>query len=386
MEKTLTMIDDLILRYISGSASEEEKQRLLTWLNESPENRTQLFVLKDIHDAARIKQLFREANAGGEWERLHRLILSRTRAERAARLKKYMRHIARHAAIFLMGTLTAGFIYRHSGQPETAGDQSTAWCEVHTEKGEKVKIILPDGSEVKLNACSYLAYPGSFGKNKRELRFHGEGYFDVRTDPDIPFTVKTSGLQIKAFGTVFNVKAYENDGEIETTLVEGSVSIETDNNKPIVTLMPKQSISIPKILLAGSAGTSYADTPAAKQDTVKALTGEKTRRSRPKAILTDQVRAEVYTSWKDDKWVIESESMESLMKKIDRRYDVSTIIENETIKKYVFSGTLKNYSLEQVLEAIRLNAPVKFSVKEKQVVISEDKQLKKNYERLIQSP
>jgi len=107
--------------------------------------------------------------------------------------------------------------------------------------------------------------------------------------------------------------------------------------------------------------------------------------NRKEPVLRKNVKTEEYTSWKDDKWIINSENLESLAKKIERRYDVSVLIEDDASKKYVFSGTLRNYPLEQVLDIIRLNAPIQFSIKEKTVVIKEEKQLKKQYQKLIYS-
>jgi hypothetical protein len=76
--------------------------------------------------------------------------------------------------------------------------------------------------------------------------------------------------------------------------------------------------------------------------------------------------------------------LESLARKIERKYDVSVSIEEESIRGYVFSGTLKNYPLEQVLKVISPNAPIRYTINKKNVTISEAKQMKHKYDKLIQ--
>jgi transmembrane sensor len=91
--------------------------------------------------------------------------------------------------------------------------------------GGRSEVILPDGSKVKLNAGSNISYSNNFGYAERNILLEGEGYFEVETNPQIPFVVEASGLKIKAFGTIFNVKAYPEEEEITTTLVEGMVKL-----------------------------------------------------------------------------------------------------------------------------------------------------------------
>ncbi len=380
----------MIARYFSGNLNEDEQQQLLAWVNEDPENEKQLFIMKDIYDAGASKLFFEEAETRAGWEKLRKQITHKKIYQITPPRMKHTHwatNIRRYAALFLMGILTGSFLLHlysglHDVDPAVVNVQP---CEIHTNKGERVTIILPDGSTVKLNACSYLAYSADFGKNVRELQFAGEGYFDVKTNADVPFVVKTSGLNIKAFGTTFNVKAYADEDYVETTLVEGIVSVETTTNQNIVTLKPKQVITIPKHLTSDQNKELVKQITTDKEDSgLSQLSQVQSQKS--EAVLIDKITPELYTSWKDDRWIVKSESLESLAKKIERKYDVAVSIEGEAIKKYSFTGTLRNYPLEQVLEIISLNAPIQYSVKEKDVTISEEKQMKKKYEKLIHSP
>ena len=110
---------------------------------------------------------------------------------------------------------------------------------LENKRAVKSEIALPDGSKVWLNAESRLTYPKSFsGICTRHVYLTGEAYFDVTENKSQPFIVETSNLQIKVLGTVFNVKSYDGEKNIETTLVKGSVLIEgtaaDPNLKPIL--------------------------------------------------------------------------------------------------------------------------------------------------------
>lgn len=383
-----TIDNNLIVRYFSGNATAEEQHLLLAWVNENPDNERQLFILKDIYEAGSFSKLSAEAQTENGWRDLQKRI-ARSKPQktvpRETNRVDWTEHIRKYAAIFIIGVLLGSLIVFFSSRPiEEIPTTVAKQFEINTEKGERATVHLPDGSKVVLNACSSLSYPADFGEKTRELVLTGEGYFDVQTNPEMPLTVKTAGLNIKAYGTIFNVRAYSDENVIETTLVEGNVSIETQTNKRIVSLKPAQVITIPKELIRANHEKEYTSRAVNEENTAKR--NETIEADKPKAkeaVLVDNINPEVYTAWKDNIWVIESESMESLVKKIERKYDVSIFIEGETIKKYSFSGTLKNYPLEQVLETIRLNAPIQYTVNEKNVIIREDKLLTKRYEKLI---
>ena len=381
--------DELKVRYFTGNATVEEKRQLLAWLNESPDNERELFILKDIYESGIAANQSIDAQTEEGWRQLKKMIDASPQHEK--KQARWLRLIRNYAAIFMLGVLLGSFTVLYLKGSHSTGDAThepvAKQFEIRTEKGERATVHLPDGSKVALNACSYLSYTADFNENARELTLIGEGYFDVQTNPDLPFTVKTSGLNIKAFGTVFNVRAYSDEDVVETTLVEGDVTIETLTHQKIVSLRPSQVITIPKELIGNNREHEYISRTETQDRKVK-QDNTSLRAKEPKkaeAVLINNINPEVYVSWKDNKWVIKSESLESLATKIERKYDVEISIEEESLKNYVFSGTLKNYPLEQVLETIRLTAPIKYIINENNVIISEDKELKKRYEKLILS-
>jgi ferric-dicitrate binding protein FerR (iron transport regulator) len=100
--------------------------------------------------------------------------------------------------------------------------------------GETKEIVLPDHSVVVLNALSTLSYPERFSKEERLINLKGEGYFKVQKDSGKPFKVQTDGMAVEVLGTVFNIQSYDNEEIIKTSLLEGSVAVQSGANRQIL--------------------------------------------------------------------------------------------------------------------------------------------------------
>ena len=117
--------------------------------------------------------------------------------------------------------------------------------EVSVAYGEQKHLILPDSSEVWLNAGSTILYPETFAKDKRLVMLDGEAYFSVKKDTASPFIVEASQLSVKVLGTRFNVKAYPNDEKITTTLTSGKVEVSVQSQPPHI-LKPNEQLTYDK--------------------------------------------------------------------------------------------------------------------------------------------
>lgn len=125
-----------------------------------------------------------------------------------------------------------------------ASYQRLASADVNMETGAEgvFTLLLPDGSNVRLNSRSKVSYPSNFGMERREMTLHGEGYFEVESDPSKEFIVHTDKMDIKVHGTRFNVFAYENGSREEISLLEGSVTVECSGRTE--KLMPGQKLVV----------------------------------------------------------------------------------------------------------------------------------------------
>ena len=109
--------------------------------------------------------------------------------------------------------------------------------------GELRAITLSDGSKVWLNAASVLKYPASFSGTERVVELTGEAYFEVTQHSDMPFRVLIRDAEVKVLGTHFNIMAYDDEPVAQTTLIDGSVRIESGSQR--VTLHPGEQGEIP---------------------------------------------------------------------------------------------------------------------------------------------
>ena len=128
------------------------------------------------------------------------------------------------AAAILLGLLIPTVTHLYM-KPKT--EQTILYVEEVTQRGEIKTVVLPDQTEVTLNAGSRIIYPDNFAGNERSVELYGEALFDVTSDPARPFTVKTENLNIKVVGTVFDVKEYADDLTASVSVTSGKVQVET---------------------------------------------------------------------------------------------------------------------------------------------------------------
>jgi ferric-dicitrate binding protein FerR (iron transport regulator) len=236
---------------------------------------------------------------------------------------------------------------------------------VSTPYGAISKVILPDGTEIILNAGSTIRYMNSYGKINRNVELEGEAFFRVRSNSSHLFTVKAGDITVVAKGTEFNVKAYPDENIIETTLIEGSVEIvsekgENGNAMKIIDLAPEQKAIFIKNSDLFTLDRIREQDPAA----VKVASVED-----KSLLISDKTDIVQSTAWTNNELLIRSEKLESLVIKLQRKYNVSFEFGNEEIRSYSFTGLLRDEPLDQVLDAICLSAPISFRIEGKNVIL-----------------
>lgn len=113
-----------------------------------------------------------------------------------------------------------------------------------TPRAGQYQVYLPDGTKVWLNAESSIEYPTAFVGNQRLVTLKGEAYFDVAKDLNKPFFVRSKGQMVEVLGTEFNIKAYEEDQQTLTTLLEGRVKLFVDNRENENYLNPNEQAKL----------------------------------------------------------------------------------------------------------------------------------------------
>lgn len=223
-----------------------------------------------------------------------------------------------------------------------------------TKAGERKPLQLPDGSKVTLNAGSSLKVIGGFNTVTREMELQGEAFFEVAHDANRPFIIHTSIMDIKVLGTVFNVQVYADDKTAETVLLKGSVEVTLHNAEhQKVILHPYE-----KIVLANTT----ADQLVAQNLTVP------NNNSNPNAYRIEQLNynaadsslAEV--SWVQNRLVFNSQPFDKIATTLERWYNVKVIFEDSTIANYRYTGVFEQKNIYQVMEALRLSRPFKYTI------------------------
>ncbi|MEI6865658.1 FecR domain-containing protein [Flavicella sp.] len=208
--------------------------------------------------------------------------------------------------------------------------------------GKRFEVKLSDGTKVHLNAGSSLKYPISFIKGKnRKVFLKGEAYFDVAKDAKHPFIVNADDMDVRVLGTRFNISSYPEDDNINTVLVEGSVSI---YKKGELYTPETSTILKPGFMAAWQ-----------KND---------------RKIAIEKADIELATAWVDGKIIFRHTPFDDIIKKLERHYNVKIINNNKVLGKQRFRASFDIEVIEQVLESFNANFEIEYTIHNNQIIIN----------------
>lgn len=368
-------INDLIIKYLTDDISPEEMEFLRLWVHESLENKELFNNLKNSWYLANQNPGSIDFDSQKSISNLDATIFGNTPKGIIPSISFFFR---KYAAIGLL-FLALGGVISWSIKPsyQIYSNLSTI---INAPLGAKSVVNLPDGTHVWLNAGSTIEYDPDFGKDTRTVRLTGEAFFAVAKDKARPFFVKTEQMVVKALGTRFNVKAYPEEKTITTTLEEGKIEVETSVNG-------SKSRHSQKILLKPKEKIVYfkQNETLDKGSKVSKIAKEKTEnlKSAASVVLTKNVNTALYTSWKDERWILESEPLGSLGTIMERRFHIVIVFDQEELKNYKFTGSIENEPLDQILNAFKLTAPIDYKINKDTVFFTLDKNLREKYSKII---
>ena len=238
-------------------------------------------------------------------------------------------------------TLGGGMVAKNDGvqvsykENEGAGKEDVLeYNTIRVPRGGEYKLFLSDNTEVFLNSDSEIRFPVKFGKGKRDVFLRGEAFFVVTKDASRPFVVNANDkMSVEVLGTQFNLQAYPDDAFVETTLNEGAVRV--FNGKQGVRLRPDEQ---------------------AVYDEGK--------------FTVRKVDASSYSAWKEGRFMLLNHSLENIMTRLARWYNIDIFWENPEVKEYHFSGELARYEdFTEILRMLELATRVHFEVKDRTVFV-----------------
>lgn len=370
-----TKVDIIISKFLDDETSEAEKAFLIEWIN-APENRAYFedFIKTEIW----VKYSF---NSSDVEKQLSMLSI----VPRLKRKKAYL-NLLKYAALFIGILTSVAFIYFSNGEPGLqVVDQHTISLEINngTSKyfslenysdfslkdktvalknnglleyspdskqrkksntieyhtinvpyGKTFRVHFADGSLVHLNSGSKLTYPKNFdGFDLREVSLVGEAYFKV-AKADVPFQVNVAGLSTRVLGTEFNISAYQDEVLKEVILVEGSVQVFQNYEE--------DKISAPKLMMPSQRAVGKnADTD----------------------LIIENVDVSNYIAWMEGVLVFENENLQSIIKKIKRRFNIDISNNYEILNEMSYSGRFKNENIDEILRTMQAHTNFSYTMK-----------------------
>lgn len=212
-----------------------------------------------------------------------------------------------------------------------------AYHELSVPAGGEFQYVLPDGTKVWLNSKSNLRFPENFDKEGRHVYLKGEAFFDVTKDTRTPFTVTTSGGDIRVYGTRFNVTDYDQE-DFSAVLVSGSIEYQSPHGKS-VRLRPSQRVVY---------HTQYDHIDVQEVDTL------------------------IYTSWINHQFIFKGETLENIMNTLSRWYDFTPVFQSDEIRHIRLSGRLnRQEDIRILLQSYEASTGIKFRINQKEIIITQ---------------
>jgi hypothetical protein len=222
-----------------------------------------------------------------------------------------------------------------------------------TPKGKIFHLVLPDSSDVWLNAGSSIKYPTAFVGKERKVALEGEAYFEVAHNPNKPFIVSKGNYAVQVLGTHFNVNAYDDEEAITTTLLQGKVKVVNRQGKErSVILKPGE-----QAILSGNSRLPIAPARMTRSDGDSRLT------------IDHSPDIDKVIAWRKGIFNFENADLKTVMRQLERWYDIQVAYENNT-PNIVFGGKMKrDLNLSQVLRILEISK-VNFRLEERKLIVS----------------
>lgn len=318
----------MLLRYIKDTASNEEKSYIEAWLEADENNKRILLQTARIYYANNAMERIASRDSLAAYRKVEGHI---SRSERSYWLRRVTAAVACIAAIVGLSTLVS-YIWINSASK----DVHSQFVSLQANAGMRSHFDLPDGTIVFLNSGSVLSYPVPYDPHERKVQLSGEAYFKVARDEKKPFIVSASEdrCRVRALGTEFNIQAYKEEDIISTTLVNGSVEVEVENE----------------------GGNLYT---CKLQPSEKAVCNLKEGQ-----IAVREVNIAYETAWIEGKLMFKDTPLSEVLRKLSYYYNVEFTVEDPVIKSYCLTGVLDNRQLSQTLDYLKLSSNIDYRIEE----------------------
>ncbi|WP_212003179.1 FecR family protein [Chitinophaga sp. HK235] len=256
------------------------------------------------------------------------------------------------AAAVLLAAAGAG-IWKLTGKHKAP---SLALQQISAPLGSTIKALLPDGTEVWINAGSKISYDPRFDGTTRDVTVAGEVFFDVAKDDNKPFIVHSENLAIQVLGTSFNVRAYGDDQKAEVAVISGKVQVMMCNSpEKKVVLLPRE-----KLVLSLDKVAAPKQNDSIQHATFKV---QELADSKDPAVVME-------TAWCDHKLAFMNETFAEVARKMERQFNVNIVFEDEALKHEVLSGVFEKEDINKALRLLQMTTGFHYRIVAQQVYLS----------------
>ena len=318
------MNEEQIIKYLKGQSTPGESEKIENWILEGKENADIFFEIERLWMLKREAIIVRSSRIETAYHRLSNLLRPKSQ-----KYKLFGPRYWKYAAVALLALLiTIDIFYDRTTIPDSANM-------VEVPKGQRVNLVLSDGTKVCLNSNSRLHYPAVFSGKQRHVELEGEAFFEVTHDEKCPFVVQVPDMTIKVLGTTFNVKAYQNEVTY-VTLESGKVEVRTADERESVMLNPSEQVSYSKQM----------------------------------GLKLHRVNGNAFYAWKSGEIAYVDNSLSEIVKDLERRFDVRIRIEGQGLAERKFSLRVENNAtLSQILTLLKGTRQLDFNLNGGQVII-----------------
>ena len=313
-------------KVLSGEATWKEKKEITQWANKSVENESFLRVSQKSWNETKTK--IEVDGSEAVFEEIINKIEAKAQASHRQKVRNLSslplgRRIVYLAAVAGLLIASTFLFFNEFKENVPTVTLKPEWIQKVNAKGQKLKVLLSDGTSVWMNGESSLSYAKPFGAENRYVVLTGEAYFNVAHDPKKPFRVKTGSVTTTALGTSFNIQAYNNESHIDVDLESG---------KLLVTM----------------------DEPGQEQQ-VFVDPGERLRFNKDNnKMLKSEFDPLHELGWKDGILSFKDADFEEVITRLSRWYGVEFVINNhdKNKKNWDYSAKFKNDYLSSILSGI----------------------------------
>ena len=329
MKEEHNFYEELIARYLSGEASQQEVEALLKWMEEDEANKNQFFTIKKIWNETGALKIYFDPDK--EWKKLQRKITRFHEHDYHGFWTRFAQIVAVLVVVFVAGWFLKD---RISEEPEPS------WLKVEVPTGQITCLTLSDSSKVWLNSESTFRYPSDFTRERRVV-LSGEAYFEVTEDKESPFTVETDYLDVQVLGTRFNVSAYNEDPAFRATILDGKVGLkDKGSGKP-------RSILYPGDQAMWNRDSEQLNIHKFSEDQNKAI------------------------GWIDGRYEFHDEPLSHILNVASRWYDFDFVVKDKKLSHTRFTGVMKrDYPPDQLLKLIRETEEVQIKKSGNKIILS----------------